>query len=62
MCSDEAQTASQFTQAVHGGEDRIKFAKSLVNPIAQTATYIFEDLDEVDAYIASGEERAFRIR
>ena len=37
----------------------MKFAKSLINPIAQTATYIFEDLDEVDAYVASGKKGHF---
>lgn len=59
MCSEKAKSASQSTRAVHGGEDRIKFAKSLVNPIAQTATYIFEDLDEVEAYISSGKKGHF---
>jgi cystathionine gamma-synthase len=38
--------------AVHGGEDRKKHANSLITPIVQTATYVFEDLDEVDAYTA----------
>ena len=38
--------------AVHGGEERLKHAKSLTNPIVQTATYVFDDLDEVDAYTA----------
>ena len=38
--------------AVHGGEERNKHAKSLINPIVQTATYVFDDLDEVEAYTA----------
>ncbi len=38
--------------SVHGGEERDKYAKSLINPIVQTATYVFDDLDEVDAYTA----------
>ena len=40
------------TESVHGGEERVKYAQSLVNPIVQTATYIFRDLDEVEAFIA----------
>ena len=34
------------TRAVHGGEERRKPAKSVTNAIAQTSTYVFEDLDE----------------
>ena len=59
MCSEKAKFTSESTKSVHGGEERIKFAKSLTNPIAQTATYIFEDLDEVDAYVASGKKGHF---
>jgi len=38
------------TRAVHSGEDRIKLAKSLTNPIMQTATFVFENLEEYEAY------------
>lgn len=34
------------TRSVHGGEDRVKPAKSVTNAIAQTATYVFDNLDE----------------
>jgi len=37
---------------VHGGEERGKFAKSLTNPIAQTATFVFDSLDEFAEYKA----------
>jgi len=37
---------------VHGGEDRVKPAKSVTNAIAQTATYVFDDLDEFVAFKA----------
>ena len=59
MCSEKAKFTSHSTKSVHGGEERRKFAKSLTNPIAQTSTYIFEDLDEVDAYVASGKKGHF---
>ena len=34
------------TLSVHGGEDRHKLAKSLTTPIAQTSTFVFDDLDD----------------
>jgi cystathionine gamma-synthase len=37
---------------VHSGEERGKFARSLTNPIAQTATYVFDNLDEFSDYKA----------
>ena len=40
------------TRSVHGGEDRVKGAKSLTNPIAQTSTFVFDTLDEFEAYKA----------
>tara|TARA_B100000809_G_scaffold259774_1_gene305411 strand:+ start:889 stop:2109 length:1221 start_codon:yes stop_codon:yes gene_type:complete len=38
------------TWSVHGGEKRQRFAKSVTEPIAQTATYAFDSLDEFDEY------------
>ncbi len=40
------------TRSVHGGEDRAKGAKSLTTPIAQTSTFVFDTLDEFEAYKA----------
>ena len=40
------------TRSVHGGEERIKPARSLTNPIAQTSTFVFEDLLEYEAFKA----------
>ena len=40
------------TRSVHGGEERVKGAKSLTNPIAQTSTFVFDTLDEFEAYKA----------
>ncbi len=38
------------TMAVHGGEQRQKYGKSVTEPIAQTATYVFDSLDEFEQY------------
>ena len=40
------------TRSVHGGEERVKPGKSVTNAIAQTATYVFDDLDEFVAFKA----------
>ena len=56
MSRGEKDYAGPSTTSVHGGEERVKFAKSLINPIAQTATYVFDDLDEVEAYTAGERE------
>ncbi|MFC1526598.1 trans-sulfuration enzyme family protein [Candidatus Latescibacterota bacterium] len=40
------------TRAVHGGEDREKYAKSVTVPIAQTSTFVFDDLTEYEEYKA----------
>lgn len=38
------------TWAVHGGQERQKFGKSVTEPIAQTATYVFDSLGEFEEY------------
>jgi len=38
------------TISVHGGETRRKFAGALTNPIAQTSTFVFENMAEVVEY------------
>jgi len=48
--------SGESTRSVHGGEQRKKFAQSLINPIAQTATFTFNDLDEFEAF--KGGEKA----
>ena len=48
--------AGESTRSVHGGEERNKYAQSLINPIAQTATFTFNDLDEFEAF--KGGEKA----
>ena len=45
------------TLSVHGGEDRQKLAKSLTTPIAQTSTFVFDDLDEFEAFKAGGKSQ-----
>ena len=45
------------TRSVHGGEERIKFAKSLTNPISLTSTFVFEDLPEYEAFKAGEKVR-----
>lgn len=42
----------QSTRAVHDGEQRHKYAQSLIEPIAQTATYTFNSLEEFEAFKA----------
>ncbi|HIC68955.1 MAG TPA: PLP-dependent transferase, partial [Candidatus Latescibacteria bacterium] len=42
--------AGDSTWSVHGGEKRQRFAKSVTEPIVQTATYVFDSLDEFDEY------------
>ncbi|HIL10693.1 MAG TPA: aminotransferase class I/II-fold pyridoxal phosphate-dependent enzyme [Candidatus Latescibacteria bacterium] len=48
----------ESTRSVHGGEERNKFAQSLINPIAQTATFTFNNLDEFEAF-KSGEKNLY---
>ena len=52
MSNEQQPFRGESTRAVHDGEERNKFARSLTNPIAQTATYIFENLDEFTDYKA----------
>ena len=56
MDQTEENYRGESTRSVHGGEERTKFAQSLINPIAQTATYTFNNLDEFEAFKAG--ERA----
>lgn len=44
--------AGPSTQSVHAGEDRLKYAKSITTAVAQTATYVFDTLDEFEAFKA----------
>ncbi|MBM3279394.1 MAG: aminotransferase class I/II-fold pyridoxal phosphate-dependent enzyme [Candidatus Handelsmanbacteria bacterium] len=50
--SEEQPFKGESTRAIHDGEERDKFARSLTNPIAQTATFVFTDLDEFADYKA----------
>ncbi|MFA6111188.1 MAG: aminotransferase class I/II-fold pyridoxal phosphate-dependent enzyme [Candidatus Latescibacterota bacterium] len=52
MSQEEHPLTGPSTRSVHAGEDRLKFARSLVNPVAQTATYIFETVEEFAAFKA----------
>lgn len=46
------------TLSVHGGEGREKLAKSLTNPIVQTSTFVFDDLDDFEA-LKAGDRSGF---
>lgn len=46
MSQEPQSYRGESTRAVHSGEERSKFARSLTNPIAQTATFVFDNLDE----------------
>jgi cystathionine gamma-synthase len=54
----EQSFTGESTRSVHGGENRARFAKSLVTPIAQTATFTFSSLEEFEEFKA-GERGAF---
>ncbi len=45
------------TIAVHGGEDRNKYADSLTVPIVQTSTFIFRDEIDVQEYTSGNKKR-----
>jgi len=42
---------NKFTLAVHGGEEKNKYADSLINPIVQTSTYSFKNTKELCDYM-----------
>jgi cystathionine gamma-synthase len=46
------------TLAVHGGEDRLKYADSVTVPIVQTSTFIFQDEYDIAEY-TSGKKKRF---
>ena len=46
------------TLAVHGGEDRLKYADSVTVPIVQTSTFIFKDEIDIAEY-TSGKKKRF---
>ncbi len=54
----EENTYNASYISVHGGEERGRYAQSLIAPIAQTATFTFDRLDEFEAFKA-GERNAF---
>ncbi len=54
----EQPFTGESTRSVHGGENRQRFAQSLITPIAQTATFTFSSLDEFEGFKA-GERTAF---
>lgn len=44
------QESSIFTQSVHAGEDRIKYANAITMPIVETSTFVFSSSDEIKRY------------
>lgn len=52
MSPEDRTYTGLSTRAVHGGEERFKYAKSVTQAIVPTSTYVFEDLDEFHAYKA----------
>ncbi|MCY3870003.1 MAG: aminotransferase class I/II-fold pyridoxal phosphate-dependent enzyme, partial [Gemmatimonadetes bacterium] len=48
----ETHAPCSGTRAVHAGEERGHWGKSLTVPIAQTSTYVFEDTQAVKAFVA----------
>jgi len=45
------------TLSVHAGEDRRRYADAITTPIVQSATYVFKDSREVEAYTQHGKAR-----
>lgn len=45
------------TKAIHGGEEREKYADTLTTPIFQTSTFTFKNSDEIEAYTGKTKER-----
>lgn len=56
--SEDSGLEGESTRAVHAGEDRLKYARSLTHPIAQTATFTFDSLDDFEAF-KGGEKQAY---
>jgi cystathionine gamma-synthase len=44
------QESSIFTQSVHAGEERIKYANAITIPIVETSTFVFSSSDEIKRY------------
>ncbi len=49
--------AGLSTRAIHAGEDRQRYADAITTPIVQTATYVFKDSREIEAYTKKGKLR-----
>lgn len=47
---NHSPTWSVFTQAVHSGEGRVKYADAVTVPIVQTSTYVFHSTEEIKRY------------
>ena len=45
-----ARAGSIYTQSVHGGEDRKKYADAITTPIVQSSTFVFPSTREVERY------------
>jgi cystathionine gamma-synthase len=46
----------ESTQAVHAGENRNRPYHSLIDPIVQTSTYVFDDYDDIQQFIKEQNE------
>ncbi len=40
-----------YTQSVHGGEVKFKYANSITNPVVHASTYVFKDTEELCDYM-----------
>jgi cystathionine gamma-synthase len=55
--SKAAATGSIYTQSVHGGEDRKKYADAITTPIVQSSTFVFPSTEEVERYTSGKLDR-----
>jgi cystathionine gamma-synthase len=46
-----------YTRAVHGGEERVKYADSVTTPIVQSSTFVFHSTDEIKRYTSGKLDR-----
>ena len=52
-----ARAGSIYTQSVHGGEERKKYADAITTPIVQSSTFVFPSTKEVERYTSGRLDR-----
>lgn len=55
--TEKKNNKSIYTQSIHAGEDRERYADSITTPIVQSSTYTFKDSREIEAYTRNDKVR-----